>query len=243
MILQADGPSLAQGANSNQLGLEVFGYAFDAEGQVRDVVTLSPVVDLGAAKARLEGKGLQFITSFAVPSGPVDLRFFVREKSSERTGSLRLRVEMPAPDGDGVVLSPPLAMDDPRSRLVLPAPSRSASAARDPVPARGRSLHRRATADARERRRARGLRDGLGRAHPQDRAQDWSSSRSSSMPRAAARDVPLDVIRLVPDADGVGRYVLTLRPTGIPRRLPPRMSLCDPESGATGSSELAVRVE
>ena len=244
VILQADGPALVQGASSNQLGLEVFGYAFDAEGQVRDVVTLSPVVDLGAVKDRLEGKGLQVITSFAVPSGPVDLRFFVREKSSERTGSLRLRVEMPAPDGDGVVLSPPLAMDDPSTRLVVPAPSRSLPRLEIPF----RLAEAPFTAEPRPT-----LANGVAREVcvmawggriRSERAEDVEFESELVDASGSSRDVPLDVTRLVPDADGVGRYVLTLHPKGIaPGTYLLRMSLYDPASGATGSSELAVRVE
>ena len=55
---------------------------------------------------------------------------------------------------------------------------------------------------------------------------------------------PLDGVRAVPDADGVGRYVLKLRPTNVaPGGYVLRLSVRDPESGATGRSELAVRVE
>jgi hypothetical protein len=42
----------------------------------------------------------------------------------------------------------------------------------------------------------------------------------------------------------VGRYVLTLRPSGVPPGgYVLRLSVRDPESGARGRSELAVRVE
>jgi VWFA-related protein len=244
VILQADGPALVQGASSKELSLEVFGYAFDAEGQVRDVVTLSPVVDLGAVKARLEGKGLQVITAFAVPSGPVDLRFFVREKSSQRTGSLRLRVEMPASDGDGVVLSPPLAMDDPSTRLVVTAPSRSLPRLEIPF----RLAEAPFTAEPRPTLANGVARDvcvmAWGGGIRSDRARDVEFESELVDASGSSHDVPLDVSRLVPDADGVGRYVLTLRPKGIaPGAYLLRMSLYDPASGATGSSELAVQIQ
>jgi hypothetical protein len=77
-----------------------------------------------------------------------------------------------------------------------------------------------------------------------DRAQDVEFESELVDAAGSSRDVPLDVTRLVPDADGVGRYVLTLRPKGMaPGAYLLRMSLYDPASGATGSSELAVRVE
>ena len=59
-----------------------------------------------------------------------------------------------------------------------------------------------------------------------------------------AHAVSLDAVRVVPDADGVGRYVLTLRLAGVPRGdYVLRLSVRDPDSGAKARSELAVRVE
>jgi hypothetical protein len=56
--------------------------------------------------------------------------------------------------------------------------------------------------------------------------------------------VSLDGVRVVTDADGVGRYVLKLRPTGVPAgSYLLKLSVRDPESGATGRSELALRID
>jgi len=244
VILQADARSLARDAKANQLGLELFGYAFDAQGQVRDVVTLSPVLDLGAVKTALEAKGLQFITSFAVPDGPVDLRFLVREKSSQRMGSLRLRVEIPALGGDAIVLSPPLAMDDPRTRLVVPAPSRALPSLEIPF----RLADAPFTAEPRPSLANGVARDvcvmvwGVRLAIGRDHRLEFESQLVDAS--GGSRVVPLDGVRLVPDADGVGRYVLTLRPKDMaPGPYLLRTSFRDPMSGATGRSELAVQVE
>ena len=211
---------------------------------MRDVVTLSPVVDLGSVRTSLEAKGLQFITSFAVPDGPVELRFLVREKASQRMGSLRLRVEMPESEGDAMVLSPPLALDDPRSRLVLPAPSRGLPALEIPF----RLADAPFTAEPRPSLANGAAREVCVMAWGGDLriAQDNQLEVAPQLVDAAgaARAVSLDGVRLVTDADGVGRYVLTLRPTGVPPgAYVLRLSVRDPESGATGRSELAVRVE
>jgi VWFA-related protein len=243
VILQADGRSLAADAKAKQLGLELFGYAFDGKGQLQDFVTLSPVVDLGSAKTSLDAKGLQFITSFAVAEGPVDLRFLVRDKATQRMGSLRVRLEMPDPDAD-VVLSPALAMDDPRTRLVLPAPSRRRPALEIPF----RLAEAPFTAEPRP-----SLANGKAR---EVCVMAWGADlqvAADKLPElalqlvdaaGAAHGVSLDGVRLVPDADGVGRYVLTLRPTGVPPgAYVLRLSVRDPESGATGRSELAVQIQ
>ncbi|MFI4943337.1 MAG: hypothetical protein ACHP85_08740 [Burkholderiales bacterium] len=179
-----------------------------------------------------------------MPDGPVELRFLVREKASQRMGSLRLRVEMPAPDGDGVVLSPPLAMDDPSTRLVLPAPSRGLPALEIPF----RLADAPFTAEPRPSLANGAAREVCVMAWGGDLriAQDNQLEVAPQLVDAsgAARAVSLDGVRLVTDADGVGRYVLTLRPTGVPPgAYVLRLTVRDPESGATGSSELAVRVE
>ena len=244
VILQADGRSLGGDAKAKQLRLELFGYAFDGDGQLRDVVTLSSAVDLGSVKAALDAKGLQFITSFAVQTGPVDLRFLVRDKATQRMGSLRLRVEMPEAEGDELVLSPPLAMDDPRTRVVLPAPSRGLPALEIPF----RLAEAPFTAEPRP-----SFANGAAR---EVCVMAWGGDLRAAVDRlpelalqlidasGTAHAVSLDGVRVVPDADGVGRYVLKLRPTGVPPGgYVLRVSLRDPESGAVGRSELAVQVE
>jgi VWFA-related protein len=244
VILQAHGRSLAGDPKAKQLGLELFGYAFDGKGQLRDVVTLSPVVDLGSVKTALDAKGLQFITSFGVPDGTVDLRFLVRDKATQRMGSLRLRVEMPEAEGNAMVLSPPLAMDDPRSRLVLPAPSRGRPALEIPF----RLAEAPFTAEPRPSLANGAARDvcvmawGGNLRFAEDRLPEVAPQLVDAS--GAAHAVSLDAVRVVPDADGVGRYVLTLRPTNVPPGgYVLRLSVRDPESGATGRSEVAVQVQ
>ena len=56
VILQIDGRTLAEGVKAKQLGLEVFGYAFDSEGRVLDTFALTPLVDLAAVRPVLRRK-------------------------------------------------------------------------------------------------------------------------------------------------------------------------------------------
>ncbi len=143
-----------------------------------------------------------------------------------------------------MVLSPPLAMDDPSTRLVLPAPSRGLPRLEIPF----RLAETPFTAEPRPT-----LANGVAREVcvmawggriRSDRAEEVEFESELVDASGSSRDVPLDLTRLVPDADGVGRYVLTLRPNGMaPGAYLLRMSLYDPASGATSSSELAVRVE
>jgi VWFA-related protein len=245
VILQVDGPALADGASSKQLGLEVLGYAFDGEGHVLDTVTVSPVIELAAVKPALQAKGLQVITSFSVPEGVVDLRFLVREKGSRRAGSLRLRLEMPGFGAERMVLSPALAMDDPRTRLVVPAPSRGLPGLEIPF----RLADAAFTAEPRP---------ALANGRKQDVCvMAWGgAARDGSEPayeieaqivdaKGGAHELELaGPARVVPDADGIERYVLGLAPAGFAAgRYLLRLDFVDPVSGDMARSETPVRVE
>jgi hypothetical protein len=245
VILQADGRALVKGAVSRHLQLELFGYAFGGDGRLLDVVTLSPVVDLGAVKPALEAKGLQIVTSFAVADGPVELRFVVRDKVSQRAGSLSLRVEMPSLDDDALFVSPALVMDDPRTRLVQPAASRGLPRLEIPFRLAGEAF----TADPLPT-----LANGVARdvcvmtwggPKPDGHGQAFEVEALLSAGVGDARgELIAGKPRVVPDADGLQRYVFSL----TPRHVPPgayelRIRLRDPASTASGGSTLAVRVD
>jgi len=243
VVLEVDGRGLLDGGSGKELSLEVFGYALDGEGRIHDAIGFTPSLDRGAAKALLEAKGLQVLTSFAVPAGPVDVRFLVRETGSGRAGSLRLRLEVPAFDPGRLVLSPPLAMDDPRARLVLPTASRALP--RLDIPFRLEDTP--FTAEALPT-----LHNGAGRDVC---VMAWTGSvRYGTEPayeieaelldaRGEARGVSLGPLRVVADADGLQRYVFHLTPRDVPPgRYALRVSFRDPSTGKTGRSELDVQV-
>jgi VWFA-related protein len=245
VILQIDGRALIGASKSKQLGLEVFGYAFDGDGRVLDTVTLTPHVELGAVRTILEAKGFQVITSFRVPEGPVDLRFVVRETVSRRAGSLRLRLEMPDFGKQRIVLSPALALDDPRTRLVVPAPSRGlpgleipfrladAAFTAEPLPALANGSRRDVCVMA------------WGGAARDGREPAYEIEAQLVDAAGGARELPLaGPARVVADADGIERYVLGLAPAGFAAgRYLLRLDFVDPVSGDKARSESPVRVE
>jgi hypothetical protein len=245
VILEIDGRTLLGGGTSKQLQLEVFGYAFDDAGHIYDAFGLTPALELGKVKPALETNGLQVLSSFAVPAGPVDLRFLVREKATGRAGSLRVRLEMPAFEAGRIVLSPPLAMDDPRTRLVLPAASRGLPGLEIPF----RLADTPFTAEP--------LPTLVNGVPSELCVMAWGGEkRYGSGPAFAveaelvdaagtARALPLvGAPRVVQDADGLERYVVTPVPKDVPPgRYDLRMTFRDPATGATARSQLAVQLE
>jgi len=245
VILEVDGRSLLGGVTAKQLQLEVYGYALDAEGRIHDAFGLTPVLDLAAVKPALEATGLQVLSSFAVPEGAVDLRFVIREKASGRAGALRLPLEVPAFAPGKTVLSPPLLMDDPRARLVVPAASRSlprldipfrlgdAPFTAEPLPTLRNGVARELCVIA----------WGGAKRYGTQSAFDVEAQLTDAA--GGVRTLTLEgPPRVVEDADGLQRYVVTLAPKGVAAgRYALGVSFRDPVSGSATRSEIAVQVE
>ena len=169
----------------------------------------------------------------------------MRETASRRAGSLRLRLEMPDFGGERIVLSPALAMDDPRTRLVVPAPSRGlpwleipfrladTPFTAEPLPALANGSRR----DVCVMAWGGAARDGSEPAYEIE-AQLIDAA-------GGARELLLaGPARVVPDADGIERYVLGLAPAGFAAgRYRLRLDFVDPVSGDKARSEIPVRVE
>jgi hypothetical protein len=156
-----------------------------------------------------------------------------------------MSLEVPAFDEGELVLSPALAMDDPRTRLVLPAPSRALPNLDIPFRLEDTPF----TAEPLPT-----LRNGAGREMC---VMAWSGSARYGTESTfeitaelldaagAARAVSLGgPPRVVSDADGLQRYVLALTPKNVPAgRYALRVSFRDPETGETGRSEADVQLQ
>jgi VWFA-related protein len=125
VVLEIDGETLLARDGKKPLALEVYGYAFDQAGRIQDAVGLTPTLDLAQVGTSIRAKGVQVLTSFRVKEGPVEVRFLVRDPGANRAGSVRIAAVVPRFADGALVLSSPLAMDDPRTRVVIPTPSRA----------------------------------------------------------------------------------------------------------------------
>jgi VWFA-related protein len=242
VVLEIDSRSLAD-SGAHPLKLQVFGYAFDAQSRVQDAFASSPVIDLARLGPPTGRRNVQVITSFAVAEGPTDLRFVVRDTRSGRTGSLRLELSVPSFAGQRLVLSLPLFVDDPRARAVVLASTRGNPALQIPF----RLSQRAFTVNAWPT-----LTRGRGR---EVCVFAWSGAGAGAPTRY---DVTAELVdaqgarsaliagsaRVVQDADGFERVVMAVDPGPSPSgESVLRVTLTDPATGATGSSETAVRVE
>ncbi|MFL6291289.1 MAG: VWA domain-containing protein [Thermoanaerobaculia bacterium] len=135
VLVEIDGPSLLHLHQGNDLPAEIYIYAMDAKGQVRDYIAQTLALDLFKVEAKLLQAGLKFYGHLELPPGSYKARVLVR---NGRTGFHGLRViplEVPSFTGAGPVLLPPffpeargewlVAREAPRAgRRELPMPFR-----------------------------------------------------------------------------------------------------------------------
>jgi VWFA-related protein len=242
LLLEIDGKSLLEGVKK-PVQLEIYGYAFDEQGRIRDVVTLTPTLDPAKLGAAFKEKGVQVLTSFQTAAGKNDLRFLVRDAASGRAGALRIEVEVPAFASDRLALSPPLFMDDPRARLVLPSPSRGNPKLEIPFRLEDAAF----TLDARPVLKNGAAREVcvmsfMGPRYVTDSGFEIQSELVNAAGQALA--LPAQPPRIVKDADGFQRFVLKLEPKGAGAGdYELRVSFKDPKSGSAATSTQSVRVE
>lgn len=119
VVIQVGGDAFADALKRKTINLELFGYLMDEKGSVRDFFRATPGLDPAALGARLKASGLQVLTTFAAGAGTYELRLLLRDPESQKFGSLRIPVTIPAfPAGSFV--SAPMFTDDPFSRVALP---------------------------------------------------------------------------------------------------------------------------
>jgi VWFA-related protein len=242
VVLQIDGEKLMEGGDKKPLPVEIYGYALDGKGQVLDAFGLNPTLDLAQVGSSIKAKGVQVLTVFRVVEGPADLRFLVRDPASGRTGSLRMRATVPAFGSDVLTVSPPLLIDDPRTRLVIPAASRL----RPDLDIPYRLAESPFTLEADPLLRNDAAREVCVMTFGGARLAAGSFTLGAELVREGAASIPLSVSapRLVEDADRMQRVVFSVTPKGVADgAYLLRVTLTPAAGGAPGRSETAVRVD
>jgi VWFA-related protein len=90
VLIEVSGATLLAGVSGGALSAEVYAYAFDAQGAVRDFVTQSIGLELAKAPPALKDVGLKFFGHFDLAPGDYTVRAFVR---NGQTGASALRLE------------------------------------------------------------------------------------------------------------------------------------------------------
>jgi VWFA-related protein len=117
VIIEIDGNDAVKDFRGSVLSIEVFVYAFDGSGTVRDRLYQRVSLDLRKVGERLRDGGLKYYGSLALPEGTYAVKSLVRVGDVDRRGFARADVVVPRADEAAVAALVPVD-EHPRAVLV-----------------------------------------------------------------------------------------------------------------------------
>ena len=113
VLIEAGGPALLAGNGPGELLAEIYIYALDENGGVRDYLAQALVLELAKVEAELREGGLRFLGHLELPPGRFSLRVLALNGRTGAYGLRTARVEIPEMGAGQPVLLPPLFPEPP----------------------------------------------------------------------------------------------------------------------------------
>lgn len=118
VLIEAEGTGLLGGQKDGVLPAEVYVYAFDADGQVRDFFARSLGLDVAKVGPALRHSGLKMFGDLDLDAGTYSLRVLVRNGATGATSLRVVSLDVPAFHAAAPVLLPPF-FPEPADRWLL----------------------------------------------------------------------------------------------------------------------------
>ena len=90
VLIEADGPALLQTTKGGRIPLDIYAYAFDSDGRVRDFFSQTVSLDVAKVGKALEKGGLKFFGHLDLPPGLWSVRVLMRNGA---TGAMGMKAE------------------------------------------------------------------------------------------------------------------------------------------------------
>jgi len=113
VILEIDGTDLMKDLKGNTAAAEVYIYAFDSEGLVRDRVYQKIALDLKKVSDKLRATGIKYYATLILAPGTYAVKTLVRIPETDRKGFVRAELVVPK-RGETAILPPIFIEDTPR---------------------------------------------------------------------------------------------------------------------------------
>ena len=107
VLVEVDGRNLLQGTEGEAAVLEIYAYALDPRGTVRDFYARKIGFDLKLARSALEEKGFKYWGHFDLDPGDYRVRVLVRNSQTGHSGVASARIAVASPGEARPVLLPP----------------------------------------------------------------------------------------------------------------------------------------
>ncbi|HXG59442.1 MAG TPA: VWA domain-containing protein [Thermoanaerobaculia bacterium] len=124
VILEIDGSDLLRAASGGVSTLELFVYAFDEEGLVRDATFQRVRLEIEKVRETLLRRGLKYYGTLALPPGRYAIRSLLRVLESDVKGYVR--TDLTVPEEGEVAVSRPLFLDSADGWLMVKGRSEGA---------------------------------------------------------------------------------------------------------------------
>jgi len=116
VIVEMNGADLLEGVKNGDVAAEIFLYAFDEEGLVRDRAYQRMTLDVAKVGARLRAGGIKYYATLSLPAGRYAIKTLVKLADSERRGFARSDLVVPRRDETAVM---PFFIDEHPSEWLL----------------------------------------------------------------------------------------------------------------------------
>jgi VWFA-related protein len=126
VIVEVNGGDIAGAVSGKKASLDLFTYAFDEEGLVRDQIYQRVELDLDKVGATLRASGVKYFATLSLPPGRYAVKNLVRVVESDKKGFSRSDIVVPAKND--VAVSQPFFMEPPSKWVMVRGPSHDKSA-------------------------------------------------------------------------------------------------------------------
>src|SRR5258706_10858109 len=131
VILDLNGADLARQAKGNAMAAEIFVYAFDSDGIVRDRLYQRLTLDMSKVGDRLRAGGVRYYGTLVLPPGTYAIKSLVRAGESENKNVVEkrgfARVNVTVPRAGDVSVLPPIPIDEQPKWILVKGSDRGAS--------------------------------------------------------------------------------------------------------------------
>jgi VWFA-related protein len=138
VVLEINGEDVTKAAVANQATLEIFTYAFDERGVVRDSMFHRVNLDLAKAGSALRETGVKYYATLSLPAGKYAVKNLVRVAESDKKGFSRTDVVVP--EQRAFTVSQPFCMDRDSRWIMIRGGSHDKTNAPYPFAVKGESF-------------------------------------------------------------------------------------------------------
>ncbi len=138
VIVEVSGNDIASAAKGKKATLDLFTYAFDDEGLVRDEIYQRVALDLDKVGSALRASGVKYYATLSLPPGKYAVKNLVRVVETDKKGFSRSDIVVPSKDD--VAVSQPFFMEQPAKWVMIKGPSHDKSGASYPFEINGEAF-------------------------------------------------------------------------------------------------------